>query len=123
MTVTVTVHEPLAGIVPPENVSVPGLVAFTEAVTVPVVQVVAAFETTALRRFAGYVSVNAAPVIAVVLGFVRVMVSVEVSLTATLTGEKDLATVGGRSTCNVALDAAKFVPPLEVSPPAANVFT
>ena len=53
MTVTVTVHELLAGIVPPEKTSVPGFVAFTDAVTVPVEQVVAALDTTALRRFRG----------------------------------------------------------------------
>lgn len=123
MTVTVTVHELLAGIVPPVNVSVPGLVAFADAVTVPVVQLVAAFDTTALRRFKGYVSRNAAPVIAVVLGFVRVIVSVDVSLTATLTGKKDLATVGGSSTVSVELAAARLLPLLVVSPPAGMVFT
>ena len=51
------------------------------------------------------------------------MVSVDSSLTATLTGENDLAMVGGRRTFKVALEAARLVPPLEASPLAAKVFT
>ena len=59
-----TVQDPLAGIVPPESVKVPGFVTLGDANTVPA-HVVEAFGTVALRRLAGYVSANDAPVIAV----------------------------------------------------------
>ena len=62
VTSTLTVHEPLAGIVAPESATVPPAAA---AVTVPLAQVVDAFGVAAFTRFAGYGSVNAAPVIAV----------------------------------------------------------
>jgi hypothetical protein len=52
-TLTVTVQEPLAGIVPPVKARMPGLVAFGVAVGVPTGQVVDAFGTRAFRKFAG----------------------------------------------------------------------
>ena len=94
-TLTVTVQELLAGIVPPVKVNTPGLVPFGVAEGVPNGHVVDAFGTSALRRPAGYVSVKAAPVITVELGLVSVIVSNEFSLIATPVGVNDLATVGG----------------------------
>ena len=123
MTFTVMVQELLAGTDPPEKVRVPGLVAFGDAVTVPVGHVVEAPETTSLRRLTGYVSENAAPVIAVELGLVNVMINKAASLTATLPGANDFATRGGVNTVNVALDAIGFEPPLEVSAPTGNALT
>src|SRR5205814_5471288 len=99
VTVTVTVHEPLAGIVPPESATLPPPLA---AVTAPPTHVVAPFAGFALTRFAGYVSVNAAPVIAVALLFESVIVSVEVPLIPTAVGLNAFAIVGCASTVSVA---------------------
>ncbi len=121
MTFTVTVHDPLAGIVPPEKLRVPGFVAFGVAVAVPTGHVVETFGTTAFRRLSGYVSAKLAPVIAADFGFVSVIVNRELALTATPVGENAFAIVGGCSTWTVALAALVFVPPLEVSPIAGNV--
>ena len=74
VTFTVTVHEPLAGMVPPESAT---LVPLLAAVTVPAPQVVAPEGDAVFTRPAGYVSVNAAPVTAVAFGLVSVMVSTD----------------------------------------------
>src|SRR5476649_1672623 len=73
VTFTVTVHEPLAGIVPAESATLAPPLA---AVTAPA-QVVAPAGVAVLTRPTGYVSVNAAPVIAVVFGLLSVMVSTD----------------------------------------------
>ena len=68
-------------------------------------QVVAAFGTAAFTRPAGYVSLMATPLMAVVaLGLVMVRVSVVLLLSAVATGENALATVGAVRTrvCAVA---------------------
>src|ERR1700674_2149300 len=105
-TLTVTVHEPLAGIVAPESATLGPLLA---AVTVPPTHVVVPFGVAVLVRFAGYVSVNAAPVIALAFGLVSVMVSVEATLTPTADGLKAFAIAGGPSTVSVA-EAPATVP-------------
>src|SRR6266849_3195130 len=79
VTLTVTVHEPLAGTVAPESAT---LVPLLAAVTVPPAQVVAPLALAVFTRFAGYVSVNAAPVTAVAFGLVSVIVSTEVAFAA-----------------------------------------
>ena len=76
MTFTVTVHEPLAGTVPVASATLPPPLA---AVTLPPAHVVAPLALAVLTRFAGYVSVNAAPVTADAFGLVSVMVSTLVS--------------------------------------------
>ena len=60
-----TVHEPLAGMVPPESAT---LLPPLAAVTVPAPHVVAPAGAAVFTRPAGYVSVNAAPVIATAFG-------------------------------------------------------
>src|SRR5438552_6616225 len=98
VTFTVTVHEPLAGIVPPESARDVPLFA---AVTVPP-HVVAPLAEAVLTRPAGYVSVNAAPVTATALPLVSVTVSTEVVPTETAAGVNDLAIAGCASTVSVA---------------------
>ena len=115
VTVTVTVHEPLAGIVPPESATLAPPLA---AVTVPPAQVVAPEAGVALTRFAGYVSVNAAPVIAVALPLVSVTVSVDVPLRPIAVGLKAFAIVGCASTVSVA-EAPFAVPWFVVTLPVA----
>ena len=90
VTLTLTVHEPLAGMVPPLKVSD---VAPAVGAQVPP-QVVAADGVAATCTPAGRPSVNAAPVSAPVLVLVSVKVSVETPLTAIGSGEKDLVRVG-----------------------------
>ena len=91
VTFTVTVQLPDAGIVPPARLSdVPPLV----AVTVPP-QVVAGEALGVFTRFAGYVSVKAAPVMAVSLVLVSVMVIAEEPFTSIVFGLKPLTAVGG----------------------------
>ena len=103
---TVTVHEPDGGIVPAESATPVPLAA---AVTVPAPHVVAPAGVPVLTRFAGYESLNAAPVIAVAFGFVSVIVSTDAPLGATFTGAKDFAIAGCASTASVAV-AAVAVP-------------
>src|SRR6185503_20688881 len=99
VTLTVTVHEPLAGMVAPESATeVPALA----AVTVPPAHVVAPAGVAVFTRPAGYVSVKAAPVIAVAFGLVRVIVSTEAAFGATDAGANALAMVGRASTVSVA---------------------
>ena len=81
---TVTVQDPFGGIVPPASCTVPAV-----CVTVPE-QVVAAVPATVVSP-AGSVSVSAAPVSAIAVGLVRVMVRVDVSPTVTADGEKVLS--------------------------------
>ena len=71
VTFTVTVHEPPAGMVPPESATLAPLLA---AVTVPAPHVVAPAGVAVFTRPAGYVSVKAAPVIAAAFALVSVMV-------------------------------------------------
>src|SRR5439155_22240646 len=96
---TVTVHEPLAGIVPPESAT---LVALLTAVTVPPAHVVAPLAAAVFTRFAGYVSVKDAAVSAVAFGLVSVMVSTEAAFVPTVAGANALATVACASTVRVA---------------------
>src|SRR5438128_1915522 len=77
VTFTVTVHAPLAGTVPFASATLDPLFA---AVTVPAPQVVAPLAAAVLTRSAGYVSVNAAPVIGVAFALVSVIVRTEASL-------------------------------------------
>ena len=104
---TVTVHEPLIGIVPPVNVTEPGGPT-TEDATPP--QVVAAAPLVA--RFAGKVSVKVTLVAAiVVLGLVRVMVSSELVFKSCGLVPKDLVTIIAGFTVSVAVVAATSIPP------------
>ena len=105
VTFTVTVHDPLAGMVPPASCTVLPLLA---AVTTPP-QVVAPPAAAVLVRPAGYVSVNAAPVIAVALELERVRVSTDAAPGATSDGLNDFAIVGWLRTVRV-LNAAPDVP-------------
>ncbi len=83
-------QEPEAGIDPPENARV---VPPTAAVAVPP-HVVAWFGVGAFTRPAGYVSVNATPVMADVLALVSVMVSVDVPPAVTGFAANAFATTG-----------------------------
>lgn len=65
---------------------------------------------------------NAAPVIAVLFGFVRVIVSTEVPLTAIAPGEKDFDAVGGDKTVSVAFAATAFEPELADKEPTEIEF-
>jgi hypothetical protein len=113
VTFTVIVQEPDAGIVPPESAT---LLAPLFAVTAPPAQLVAPAGAAVFTRPAGYVSVTAAPVIAVVFGFVSVIVSTEVPFTPTAVGAKALVTIGAESTVSVAV-AALAVPVSVVTAP------
>ena len=120
VTFTVTVHEPLAGTVAPESATLPP--PFAAVTVAPPPQVVAPLALAVLTRFAGYVSVNAAPVTAVAFALVSVMVSTLVSFVPIELAEKDFAAVSGESTVNVADAAAVFEPALpEVTAPAPMV--
>src|SRR5687768_2531085 len=72
------------------------------AVTAPPAQVVAPAGVPVFAIAAGYVSVNAAPLIAVVFGLVSVIVSTEVPPGPIEAGANTLVAVGGESTASVA---------------------
>src|SRR5258705_111453 len=95
VTLTVTVHEVAAGTPPPGRAT---LLPPLAAVTVPAPHVVAPAGVAVLRRPAGYVSVNAAPVMAEAFGLVSVMVSTEATPVPTAAGVNDFATAGWPST-------------------------
>ena len=117
---TVIVHAPLAGTMAPESTR---LVPLSAAVTVPPAQVVAPEAEAVFTRPTGYVSVNAAPVTAVVFGFVSVIVRTLVSLVPIEAGVKDLATVSWLATTSVSLAAPVLDPAfVVVSEPGASVF-
>ena len=119
MIFTVTVHEALAGTVPLASATLAPLLA---AVTLPPAHVVAPDADAVFTRFAGYVSVKAAPVTAVAFGFVSVIVSTLVSVVPMEPGVNAFATVSPESTVSVALAAAVLAPAfVVVSPPAASV--
>jgi hypothetical protein len=103
VTFTVTVQEPLAGIVPAESATLGPLFA---AVTVPAPHVVAPRGVVVFVIPAGYVSVNAAPVSAVAFGLVIVIVRTEAELGDTLFGANAFAIVACCSTVSVAVAAA-----------------
>ena len=106
VTFTVTVQLPEAGIVAPESATEAALFA---AVTLPPAQVVAPLAEAVLTRPAGYVSVNAAPLIGVAFGLVSVIVRTEAPPGTTSEGENAFAIVGCKSTVKVA-DAPAAVP-------------
>ena len=119
MTFTVTVHEPFAGTVPPESAT--SLAPLTAVSTPP--QVVAPEADAAFTRPNGYVSVKAAPLTAVPLPLVSVMVRTLVSLMPMDAGAKDFATTGPASTFKVALPATVLAPAFAVvSAPMAMEF-
>ena len=91
VTLTLTVQEPLAGIVPPLNVSV---VFPASGAQVAPAHVVAAAGVAATCTPAGRLSVNAAPVSVAVFVLVSVNVSVETALTAIGFGANAFAIVG-----------------------------
>ena len=107
----VTVHEPLAGIVPPAIDTVEPLAALVPTQVPPGVAAV---------KPAGNVSVKAAPVIAVAVGLLKVMVSMSVLFSGTVVTLNALVILG-RATFKVALVAATLEPMLDVTPPAAIV--
>ena len=107
----ITVHEPLAGMVPPEIDTVEPLAALVPTQVPPGVAAV---------KPAGKVSVKAAPVMAVAVGLLKVMVSVAVLFSGTVAAPNALVILG-RATFRVALVAATFAPMLDVTPPAAIV--
>src|SRR5438445_7224497 len=95
VTLTLTVHDPLAGMLAP--VVCPKLNVVVPAVGAHVgepVQVVLADGVAATCSPPGSVSVNFAPVSCAVLGLLSVNVSVEVPLTAIGFGAKDFVSVG-----------------------------
>jgi hypothetical protein len=99
VTLTVTVHDPLAGIVAPARVNPVPLGA---AVTLPP-HVVAPAGAAVLTRPAGYVSMSPAFVSAVVLGLVSVTVSTLAPPTVTAVGLNAFAIVGAASTSTSSL--------------------
>lgn len=111
VTVAVTVHEPLAGIVPADRVTVDPL-----AVLVPTHVPPGADAT----KPAGTLSVNAAPVIAIAVGLLNVMVRVAVPFIGTVAMLKALL-IFGRATFKVALVPTELVPMLELTAPAEMV--
>jgi hypothetical protein len=113
VTVTVTVHDPLAGTTAPAKVNV--AVAPT-AVAVPLAQVVLAAGALAFTRPEGYASANAAPVIAAVFEFVSVMTSVEVPATIIDAASNDTATAGGPMIIVAALAQLKVAATTQVLP-------
>ena len=115
MAVTGTTMEQLpdAGIVPPERArDDPPLV----IVTVPPQELDEGVPAVFCMLVEGYVSVKAAPVIDVALGFVSVMVMFVVPETGNTAGLKLLAVVGGSITVSVA-DASAMSPSLVVMVP------
>src|SRR5438132_48358 len=137
VTFTVTVHEPLAGIVAPERATLaPPLAAVTappaqvvapdagvalttfagyvsvNAVTVPPAHVVAPLALAVLTRPAGYASLNAALVAAVAFGFTSVIVITLVSFVPMVAGAKDFETVSELATVSVSLAEAALDPAL-----------
>ena len=107
----VTVHEPLAGIVPPAIDTVEPLAALVPTQVPPGVAAV---------RPAGSVSVKAAPVMAVAVGLLKVMVSVAVLFSGTVATLNALVILG-RATFRVALVPVALGPMLDVTPPTAIV--
>ncbi len=119
VTLTVTVHDPVAGTVPPESAT---LIPLFAAVTVPPAHVVAPLALAVFTRLAGYVSVKAAPVAAVAFGFVSVIVRTDTSVVPIEAGVNDLATVSAFNTVRLALAAAVLAPAfVVVSAPEAIV--
>ncbi len=99
-------QEPDAGIVAPESAT---LVPLFAAVTVPPVHVVAPAGVAVFTRPAGYVSVKAAAVIAVVFEFVSVIVRTDAVPGVTVDGVNDFVAAGCASTVRLA-DALAAVP-------------
>lgn len=105
MTVTVTVQLLLAAIAPLLRLTVfPPPVAEAD----PPVQVVLALGVAAFTTPLGYVSVKATLEMPLELGFVTVIVSVDVPPSAITSDENSLVTVGGAMTVNVALVEFEF---------------
>jgi hypothetical protein len=123
VTFTVTVQLPDAGMVAPESLSeFPPLA----AVTVPPVQVVAGEALAVFTMPDGYVSVKAAPVIAVELGLVSVMTMGEETFISMTLSLNTLVAVGDAKAVNVAEAAVpgsafalEIVPVLFIYVPAA----
>jgi hypothetical protein len=119
VTVTVTIHEPLAGIEPPVKVTVE---LYWTAASVPP-QVVLA--RPAISRPAGIASTNGAVSVAAVLfGLLKVMMRVESSPTTIVGGLKALLTVGltitRGVTVKVAMAGAALLPLTVCNTPAAS---
>ena len=110
---------PPAAILPPASASD---VPFGNPVTVPP-QVLTIPGVAVLNSCTGYVSVNAAPLIAMAFGLFNVIVSTEMPLIAIAPGEKAFTAVGGESTVNVAVAATAFEPELADNPPTGIEFT
>jgi len=116
---TVTVQDPLAGIVAPDSATLLPLFA---PVTVPP-HVVAALALAVFTRLAGYASLKAALVAAAPFGFVSVIVITLVSLVPMVAGANAFATVSALATVSVSLAAAALDAALVVvTAPAAIVF-
>jgi hypothetical protein len=111
VTVAVTVHEPFAGIVPADKVTVDPLAVLVPTHVPP--------GTDAINP-AGTLSVKAAPVIATAVGLLKVMVKVDVPFIGTVAILNALLMLG-RATFNVALVPTELVPILELTAPAAMV--
>jgi hypothetical protein len=109
--VAITVHEPLAGMVPPLNATV-----VPPAVLVPTQVPKGADDV----RPAGRVSLKAAAVMATAVGLLRVMVKVAVLPSGMVAALKALL-MEGRATFRVALVATALLPMLEATAPAAIV--
>ena len=109
--VAITVQEPLAGIVPPESDTVDPL---ADLVPRHVPRGADALSPD------GKVSMNAAPVMATLVGLLRVMVSVAVPFTGMVAALNALLILG-RATFSVALADAALAPMLDVTLPTAIV--
>jgi hypothetical protein len=109
--VAVTMQEPLAGIVPAVTDTVAPLAALVPTQVPPAAD--------ALKP-EGNVSMNAAPVIAIAVGLLNVIVRVAVPLNGIVAALKALL-MFGRATFNAALALLVFVPILEFTAPTAMV--
>ncbi len=120
VTLTVTVHEPFAGTVPPESTR---LVPPLAAVTVPPTQLVAGEADAVFTIPAGYVSVKAAPVTAVPLPLLSVIVSTDVLPVPIAAGVNDLLAPSEPNTESEELAAVVLEPALVlVTAPIGSVF-
>jgi hypothetical protein len=109
--VAVTVHDPFAGIVPADKVTVDPLAVLVPTHVPPGADAI---------NPVGTLSVKAAPVIATAVGLLKVIVKVDVPFIGTVAILNALLMLG-RATFNVALVPTELVPILELTAPAAMV--
>lgn len=112
VTVAVTVHEPLAGMVPANKVTVDPLAVLVPTHVPPGADAI---------KPEGKLSINAAPVIATLVGLLNVMLSTALPFIGTVATLNALL-IFGRATSKVALVLTALTPMLELKAPALIVF-